>query len=380
MGARLIDITTGEPPDWATEQVPDEHYINAEMVAQDEAASAAQPSRFAILTVAELMAQPPTRWTVRDLIPQSGLGVVYGGPGSGKTFLMLDMAAHIARGKPWQGRRTRQGVVVYIAAEGALGVRLQAYMQHHELTTPDLENLLVLQSGINLLDPAADVADLVASIKAAVGDREIRMIVVDTLARSMPGGNENASEDMGAVINSAGKLQDAFQCVLCFVHHCGKDETKGSRGHSSLKGATDVEISVRRDADIRTAIAEKVRDGGDQTALVTFRLQSVDLGPRHEIDPDSDISERITSCVLAPCDPPERTDEPRGKNQSKAFPVICGALAGGMKLDKKAAIKLIQTECDIPYKRAYETVEKLVEGEFLTMAFDGFLGKTRSEK
>lgn len=322
MGARLIDITTGEPPDWASEQIPDEYAMHAGIVEADEAAAAPQPSRFAILTVAELMAQPPTRWTVRDLIPQSGLGVVYGGPGSGKTFLMLDMAAHIARGKPWQGRRTRAGVVVYIAAEGALGVRLNAYMQHHELTTPDLANLLVLQSGINLLDPAADVLDLIAAIKAAVGDREIRMIVVDTLARSMPGGNENASEDMGAVINSAGKLQDAFQCVLCFVHHCGKDETKGSRGHSSLKGATDVEISVRRDGQVRTAVAEKVRDGTDQSVLVTFKLESVDLGPLHEIDPDADVTERISSCVLVPTDAVEKAPKLTGEVQREIVSIL----------------------------------------------------------
>lgn len=322
MGAhdRVIDILTGEPPEWAMEQVPDEYYLTAGIVESDETKSA--QSRFAILTVAELMAQPPTRWTVRDLIPQSGLGVVYGGPGSGKTFLMLDMAAHIARGKPWQGRRTRQGVVVYIAAEGALGVRLQAYMQHHDLTTPDLANLLVLQSGINLLDPAADVLDLIASIKAAVGDLDVRMIVVDTLARSMPGGNENASEDMGAVINSAGRLQDAFQCVLCFVHHCGKDETKGSRGHSSLKGATDVEISVRRDGHVRTAVAEKVRDGSDQSVLVTFKLESIDLGPLHEIDPEADLTDRITSCVLVPTEAVEKAPKLTGEVQREIVAIL----------------------------------------------------------
>jgi hypothetical protein len=270
--------------------------------------------------------------------------------------------------------------VLYVAGEGceSIKMRVLAWRQHHGVST----NVAIVPVAVNLLDPAADIGKIIDAAEAVAKHygMPVVKITVDTLARAFGGGNENASEDMGAVINSAGQLQDAFQCVLCFVHHCGKDETKGSRGHSSLKGATDVEISVRRDADIRTAIAEKVRDGGDQTALVTFRLQSVDLGPRHEIDPDADLTERITSCVLAPCDAPERSDEPRGKNQTKAFPVICGALAGGMKLDKKGAIKLIQTECAIPYKRAYETVEKLVEGEFLTMGFDGILAKTGGAK
>lgn len=281
-----------------------------------------ETNRFALMSVATLLEQPQTRWTVRDLIPQSGLAVVYGGPGSGKTFLMLDMAAHIARGKPWQGRRTRQGVVVYVAAEGALAVRLRAYMQHHELSVVDLIDMRVLQASVNMLEGNADVADLIAAIAESVGQLPVRMIVIDTLARVMPGGNENASEDMGAVISNASKLQDAFGCVVCFVHHSGKDETKGSRGHSSLKGATDVEISVRRDGQVRSAFAEKVRDGSDQEALVTFKLESVDLGPRHEVDPDADLDERISSCVLVPTEAVERAPKLSGEVQREIASIL----------------------------------------------------------
>ncbi|WP_170468125.1 MrcB family domain-containing protein, partial [Ruegeria arenilitoris] len=38
-----------------------------------------------------------------------------------------------------------------------------------------------------------------------------------------------------------------------YYHHTGKDTSRGARGHSSLKGAVDAEISITRDGDIITA-------------------------------------------------------------------------------------------------------------------------------
>jgi hypothetical protein len=67
-----------------------------------------------------------------------------------------------------------------------------------------------------------------------------------------------------------------------------------------LKAATDAEISVKRDGDLRYVTAEKVRDGEDGEVLLTFKLDSVDLGPMIDYDPEADPVERCTSCVLAP--------------------------------------------------------------------------------
>lgn len=324
------------------------------------------PERFALHTVGELLARPYSTWVVREIIPSTGLAVVYGGPGSGKTFLMLDMTMAIARGVKWRGRRTKQGVVVYIAGEGALRSRVTAYLKHNELSEHELRNFYALESTVNLLDPNADVLDLMDAIRAKVGERPIRMIVVDTLARSMPGGNENASEDMGAVIGSAGTLAAAFSCILAFVHHSGKDDTKGSRGHSSLKGACDVEISVKRDGDVREAYAEKVRDGADQSSLLTFRLESVDLGAVSEHDPEAESWERITSCVVAPTDRPKQPKRgPVGKNQSAALVVIRQALLTGASMLEAEAVRLVKDACALQRQRAFEAVQGLIQGGYI---------------
>lgn len=257
------------------------------------------------VTVDELLRQPAPVWRVLRVIPGRGLVVLWGASGSGKTFAALDMAGAIVRGLAWAGRRTRLGTVAYVAAEGHLRDRLNAYLRHNGLTASDLGSLRVLDSAVDLLDPAADVQPLIAALREVATEvGGLAMVVIDTLNRVMPGGDENSSEDMGRVIAHAKLIERQLDCVVLFVHHSGKDETKGSRGHSSLKAATDAEISVRRDGDLRTMTAEKVRDGADGEVLLTFRLFSVDLGPMIETDPDADPDERRTSCVVEPVDLP----------------------------------------------------------------------------
>lgn len=342
--------------------------LTAYALRSDDERPQAKESRFQLHTIPELMARPYSTWIVRDLMPSTGLAVVYGGPGSGKTFLMLDMAMAIARGMQWHGRRTRQGAVVYIAGEGAMRGRVTAYLKHNDLDEDDVLAFFVLESTVNLLDPAADALDLIDAIRAKIGERPVRMIVVDTLARSMPGGNENASEDMGAVISSASKVASAFNCLLAFVHHSGKDDTKGSRGHSSLKGACDVEVSVRRDGEVREAFAEKVRDGADQATVLAFRLESVDLGPVSDYDPEADPWERVTSCVVATGDMPEKVrPPPTHKNQGLALTAIkTGMEASGRPvMTAEEALKCIRAGTGMERNRAHEAIAGLIKSCYL---------------
>lgn len=260
-----------------------------------------QELRLRFVTVGEVLRQPAQIWRVLRVIPGRGLVVLWGASGSGKTFTVLDLVCAIVRGMRWAGRRTRRGAVAYVAAEGQLRDRLDAYLQDNGLDASDLDDLRVLDSQVNLLDPSADIESLLAGLREVVAEAgPLAMVIIDTLNRVMPGGDENSSEDMGAVIAAAKLIERELDCVVLFVHHSGKEEAKGSRGHSSLKAACDAEISVKRNGDIRTVTAEKVRDGADGEVLLTFRLRPVDLGPMIEVDREADLDERRTSCVIEP--------------------------------------------------------------------------------
>jgi hypothetical protein len=137
----------------------------------------------------------------------------------------------------------------------------------------------------------ADHPALIASVRAALHDTKPIAIALDTLNRSMPG-SESSDEDMTAYVKAGDALRMAFDCAVVIVHHCGHEGTR-PRGRSSLMGACDAQIAVKRDAaDNIIATVELMKDG-PQGGEFASRLEVVELG----LDDDGD---KITSCVIAP--------------------------------------------------------------------------------
>ena len=239
-------------------------------------------------------------WRIKDMVPRKGLCVVWGPPGSGKSFFVLDMACAVARGMDkYHGKRIRPGVVIYMAMEGNLQDRVDAYKKRHHLSEGDLANLYIKHGTVNFMDESAVLAEC-AAIKDVIGDAEVAMVVVDTIARSMPGGNENGSEAMGAAIGGYKIVEDYFSTCVMPLHHCGKDADRGMRGHSSLLGAIDAEIEIKRNGDdpVRVLHVGKQKDGQDHYDLFNFRLEQVVLGPTSRWDEDAEPDEVDSSCVL----------------------------------------------------------------------------------
>lgn len=223
---------------------------------------------------------PPLKWLIRDLLPAATMGVIYGAPGSGKSFIAIDLMACVARGERWNGRKVRKGRVVYIAAEGEAGLRKRAdaYMRHFGLGDEDVADFLFHPGAINLL---SDDWKPFSKVVEAAGGADV--VVVDTLAQSMAGGDENTSEDMGKVIRAAQNLHAATGAMVILIHHSGKDTSRGARGWSGLKGAVDVELTVEKDPEskLHTLAVAKQKDGEDGGEF-NFRLRPVELDPDDE--------------------------------------------------------------------------------------------------
>lgn len=258
--------------------------------------------RYRIYSASEMVARKPGEWWIKDIIPDADLGIIFGASGAGKTFVAIDYAVHIALGKAWNGKRTRKGRVIIIAAEGggAYGKRINAYCKWHNIDPATLD-LGVITAAPNFLD-REDISDVVAAIAAAGG---ADVIVVDTFAQVTPGANENAAEDMGNALANVRALREATGSMPILVHHAGKDLSRGSRGWSGLKAAVDFELEVSRHEDGHREIRTSKMKDGDDNQTWPFRLETVMLG----YDTDGD---EITSCVAVPADPApvaESTDE-----------------------------------------------------------------------
>lgn len=161
---------------------------------------------------------------------------------------------------------------------------MAAWERHHGRALP--AGLRLVLQPFKLTEPQ-DVQDMAAAV-LTVGDGAVTFI--DTLNASAPGIDENASRDMGTVIEAAKTLQGLTGGLVAAVHHSGKDATKGLRGHSSLFAALDAAIEVTRDGDRKEWKLAKAKDGADGEAH-PFRLPVV------ELEPDSD-GEPVTSCVV----------------------------------------------------------------------------------
>jgi hypothetical protein len=245
-------------------------------------------SRYKLQSAGELMQTEPIRWRIKGVIPEQGIGAIYGPSGSAKTFLALDMAMHLAGGAMWFGYRIRRCPVVYVCLEGEAGlsVRLKAYCERKG-SIP--EGVDFINQAVNLLDNK-DVRDLVLAVQARYAGGGI--VVIDTLNRAAPGMDENSSAEMGRVIAAAKVVQHAVGGLVLFVHHTGKDASKGLRGHSSLHAALDAAIEVSRTGDVREWSLAKAKDGQDGLSH-PFKLEVVTMG----LDNDGDL---ITSCVVQP--------------------------------------------------------------------------------
>jgi hypothetical protein len=227
---------------------------------------------------------------IKNVFDQHSFAVLYGPSNSGKTFLALSWAYHVATGHPWDGKKVAQGAVCYIAAEGGRGIakRVAALKKHYApASRPPLD---VVPCPVDLRSSDADVKRIVLLAEEATAEhgQPLRLIVIDTLSRALAGGDENASTDMGAFVMNVDKLRLATSAAVLVVHHTGKNVANGARGWSGLRAAIDTEIEVGEGGVISF---EKQRDMA-MIAPLNFQLVGIDLG----LDADG---EPVNSCVLA---------------------------------------------------------------------------------
>jgi hypothetical protein len=243
---------------------------------------------------------------VEGLIIKAAMSVIYGPSNCGKTFFMTDLALHVALGLEWRGREVERMGVIYCAMEGAHGIqnRVAAFSLACGLTGQAIP-FAIIPVALNLLDAKADTSRLIDAIMAAAERMAIPvgLVVMDTLSRAMAGGNENSAEDMGALVVNSDRIRQATGAHVAWIHHSGKDQAQGARGHSLLRAATDTEIEISRADNDSPSIARVTKQRElEIDGVFGFTLKRVELGLNHRGKP-------VTSCIVEPTD--DRPAKPR---------------------------------------------------------------------
>ena len=242
------------------------------------------------------------RHLVYHMAPRRGLVIVWGPPKCGKSFWVYDLMMHISRGLRYHGRDVVQGPVIYCMFEGQGGADTRKAAYEQEILKGDDPGQFFVET--LPLDLIKDHQALIMAIKRKLGDVKPVAITLDTLNRSLVGSESN-DEDMAAYIRAAGAIIDAFDCAVIVVHHCGHNGDR-PRGHSSLLGAEDAELMVKRQDDDKTIVAEVTRmKDGPEGDRIAFTLRSVIVGK------DSREND-LTSCVVDACLPPDKPRKGKG--------------------------------------------------------------------
>ncbi|MGH0357513.1 AAA family ATPase [Sinorhizobium meliloti] len=262
--------------------------------------------KFPLTLLSEIIiSDAEAEFLIDDLLPLRGLATVFGPPGSAKTFLALDLALCVAAGLPFFGKTVSQGGAIYIAAEAGAGLKKRVLAARAEKAIPELAPFAMIALAPNLGRQKSEAAALIADIKAQwPSSGTIRLVVIDTLARTLKGADENSAADMGAFVDNAAAIAAAFDCLVLVVHHSGKDAERGMRGSSNLNGATDAEWQISSKDGIRTVLLRKMKDGEDGLEW-SFRLE------KRQLSANSGKPARSTCVVVAETEPKPATAEPR---------------------------------------------------------------------
>lgn len=223
--------------------------------------------REATLTQLDDLKQPEP--LIEGIVDAGTVTMLSGPYGTGKSFIALDWALCIASGTDWMGHAVEQCRVLYIAAEGAYGLRkrVKAWRALHPDAWPD-DNIRLIIDPVQLGEPA--------HLDALLDDaKNFDVVVVDTVARCSVGMEENSAKDMGRLIDALYKLRDAHSeggTTVIPVHHTGHDKSR-ARGSSALPAGVDA-VFLTEAAEPHTLITLKStkRKDGPPPAQMHMRL------------------------------------------------------------------------------------------------------------
>lgn len=233
-------------------------------------------SKFKLYSADALMEFPDAEWLIDEMIEVGALAVLYGPSKSAKSFTALDLALSIASGRPWQGFEVKPGNVVYVVGEGTRGIKRRVLAWKQVNGVEKVGGAFFVMQAPKVLDPK-DLGDLTTKIKAE--SAAVTLVVIDTLATSFVGGDENTSKDMGDFIDACRRFQNDLSATLLLIHHTGKGKNTQDveRGSSVLRGAADVMILQRMSKERIVSIRNVKQKDDEEFPDLKLKLVTVPL-------------------------------------------------------------------------------------------------------
>jgi hypothetical protein len=264
---------------------------------------------------------PAPPWLIKNLLPDTGVALLPGQWGTGKTFIALDLATSVMVGTKFANYRCKRlGGVLYIAAEGSsqIAIRLRAIMDQKF----PLHRRPVPFAWLDYCPPFApkpgefslrQFAQGVAKCMQAKYSVPLLLIIIDTLAAAARFKDENAASEVQQAMDVLNAVSRAAGALVLAVDHFGKMADTGTRGSSAKEASADAVIASlgerSQEGVLRnTRIAVRKLRAGPTGAETAFTLMPIDMG----LDEDGD---RVTTCTInwSPVTVPAAPETAKGK-------------------------------------------------------------------
>lgn len=312
-----------------------------------------------LLTLDQLGNLPPVRPLVEGLIYRDTLAQLAGAPGSYKSFVSVGIACAVAAGIDFESHHVPEaGAVLYIAPEGATGLRVRVLAwceANHVEPAIVARNLRVLRDPLLLKSPTeVDQAVDVAS------ESGVLLTVLDTRARCTSGLEENSSTEQDVAIRAAERIQRASGGAVLGVHHTGRGGKHG-RGSNAWDGAVWSDLQLEG-AELRAKVHcekhKEVPDGCDHPFRMLPHTVSVDLMPRLPGETGEDHLRRRSTLVAVQGSLLDIGPEQTGNN---ARVLDIARTSAGLEGLSRAQLVTLATEQSMSRSGAYAAVESLAK-------------------
>jgi hypothetical protein len=259
--------------------------------------------------------QPP-RYLVKNLLPETGVGLLSGQSGTYKSFVAIKLAGAIATGQSFAGHAIkRPGAVLIFASEGAgeLPIRLDALSEaeHGGQVLP----IFYCGAGVRLLDKNS-VASVIATAKAVAEDAQrdyslpLTIIIFDTViaaAQFVKSGDENDAAVGQKLMTALGDISRITGTFVLGVDHFGKAPETGTRGTSAKEAAADVVLALLADKALSGEVKAprlciRKRRGGPAGVEHPFTVKPVRLGEDEDGEEVTSLAIDFSAAVVPPAD------------------------------------------------------------------------------
>jgi hypothetical protein len=187
-----------------------------------------------------LAPKPPIEEVVEGVIDRCTSNLWYGKWGSKKTWAIQYLVVRITQGRPFLGFDTHQGPAIYFDEENGDAELSERFGKCIRGATANQDIPLYYNSlgGINFLKNPNDVTKCIAQIQALGAV----LVVFDTLAAIMAGGDENSVRDTQPVFMALRQIAETTKAAVITLHHTGKNDDY--RGSSAIPGALNDMVRI----------------------------------------------------------------------------------------------------------------------------------------